>query len=482
MALVLRSGRLSYKALNARVGRLAAWLAECVPVPGARVATWLPKSELACLMPLAAVRAGLVHVPINPLLKRAQVEHILADSGAKLLISNGARLGSLEPGDAGDAVCIEEQAAWDAADVIGGALGPSNADPHSLAAILYTSGSTGKPKGVMLSHANLWLGAVSVAHYLKIAPDDVVLGVMPLSFDYGQNQLLSSWYAGAAVVPLDYLVPRDVMKAVERHGVTTLGAVPPLWVQLVEQDWPPETAAKLRRLTNTGGALTESLLRRLRAQFPDADLYAMYGLTEAFRSTFLDPALIDAHPTAIGGAIPFAEIMVVADDGTEAVPDQEGELVHAGPLVAQGYWQDEARTAERFRPAPAFSKLGGVAVWSGDRVRRDAAGLLHFVGRRDAMIKTSGNRVSPQEVEDAAVATGLVAEAVALGVPDAKLGAAIHLVARAVEGAERDALVPALTRALPNFMVPRVVHWREAMPIGPNGKIDRVALAVELAA
>ena len=489
VALVLRSGPLSYQALNARVGLLAAWLATQAqksvatqnPAKGARIATWLPKSELACLMPLAAVRAGLVHVPINPLLKRAQVAHILADSGARALIANAARLDSLDKGDAGEAVCVEEQAAWGSAEALGGALGPSAAGTDDLAAILYTSGSTGKPKGVMLSHANLWLGAVSVAHYLKIAADDRVLAVMPLSFDYGQNQLLSSWYAGASVVPLDYLVPRDVVKAVERHGVTTLGAVPPLWVQLVEQDWPAETAARLRRLTNTGGALTPALVQRLRRQFQQADLYAMYGLTEAFRSTYLDPALVDANPTSIGSAIPFAEIMVVADDATEAAPDQEGELVHAGPLVAQGYWRDAARTGERFRPAPAFSKLGGMAVWSGDRVRRDAAGLLHFVGRRDAMIKTSGNRVSPQEVEDAAVATGLVAEAVALGVPDEKLGAAIHLVARAVNGAERDALLPALARTLPNFMVPRGVHWREDMPIGPNGKIDRVALAAEFA-
>ena len=489
VALVLRSGPLSYQALNARVGLLAAWLATQAqksvatqnPAKGARIATWLPKSELACLMPLAAVRAGLVHVPINPLLKRAQVAHILADSGARALIANAARLDSLDKGDAGEAVCVEEQAAWGSAEALGGALGPSAAGTDDLAAILYTSGSTGKPKGVMLSHANLWLGAVSVAHYLKIAADDRVLAVMPLSFDYGQNQLLSSWYAGASVVPLDYLVPRDVVKAVERHGVTTLGAVPPLWVQLVEQDWPAETAARLRRLTNTGGALTPALVQRLRMQFQQADLFAMYGLTEAFRSTYLDPALVDANPTSIGSAIPFAEIMVVADDATEAAPDQEGELVHAGPLVAQGYWRDAARTGERFRPAPAFSKLGGMAVWSGDRVRRDAAGLLHFVGRRDAMIKTSGNRVSPQEVEDAAVATGLVAEAVALGVPDEKLGAAIHLVARAVNGAERDALLPALARTLPNFMVPRGVHWREDMPIGPNGKIDRVALAAEFA-
>lgn len=478
-ALVLRNTTLNHEALNARVGLLSGWLQSQVRQTGGRIATWLPKTELACLMPLAAVRAGLVHVPINPLLKRAQVAHILADSGAALLIANKARLDSLE---AGDVACpaMDEPAVWEAAEALAKVLPPSDAAPDSLAAILYTSGSTGRPKGVMLSQANLWLGAVSVAHYLKLTRDDRVLAVLPLAFDYGQNQLLSTWYAGGAVVPLDYLTPRDVMKAVASHAITTIAAVPPLWLQLVELDWPADVAALLRRLTNSGGALTASLVRALRATFPAADLYPMYGLTEAFRSTYLDPALVDEHPTSIGGAIPFAEILVVNDAGELAEPDEEGELVHAGPLVAQGYWQDAERTAERFKPAPAFSVMGGMAVWSGDRVRHDRQGLLHFVGRRDAMIKTSGNRVSPQEVEEAAIATGLVVEAVVLGLADPQLGQAIHLVARASAGAEPADLIPALTRALPNFMVPRHVHWREEMPVSPNGKLDRVALAAEL--
>lgn len=480
-ALVLKDRTLSYEGLNRRIGQLAAWLAARVPEKGARVATWLPKTEIACLMPLAAVRAGLVHVPVNPLLKRAQVAHILADSGAQVLIANKARLDTLEPGDAAAAALVDDGTVWGGAEALE-PLPPSQGASHDLAAILYTSGSTGRPKGVMLSNANMWLGAASVAHYLKITSDDRVLAVLPLAFDYGQNQLLSTWFAGGAVVPLDYLTPRDVVKAVERHAITTIAAVPPLWLQLVEQDWPDQTAARLVRLTNSGGALTPALVRALRGRFTQADLYAMYGLTEAFRSTYLDPALVDAHPTSIGGAIPFAEIMVVADSGAEAVADEEGELVHAGPLVAQGYWQDAERTAERFRAAPAFSRMGGMAVWSGDRVRRDAQGLLQFVGRRDAMIKTSGNRVSPQEVEDAAIATGLVAEAVAVGVPDPALGHAIHLVARAAgDRARAEAeLIPALARALPNFMVPRAVHWRDTLPLGPNGKLDRVALAAEL--
>lgn len=479
-ALVLRSGSLNHNQLRQRVATLAGWLEHEVPDKGARVASWAAKGELTCLLPLAAARAGLVHVPINPLLKRAQVAHILADSGAKLLLGTASRLASLEEGDVPEGCAVLEEAeALAAAQAAGLELGPSEADPDELAAILYTSGSTGRPKGVMLSHANMWLGAVSVAHYLGLADDDVTLGVLPLSFDYGQNQLLSTWYAGGSVVPLDFLFPKDVAKACAKYGVTTLAAVPPLWVQLTEAEWPEEARGSLRRLTNSGGALTVDLVRSLRAMFPEARLFPMYGLTEAFRSTYLDPALVGTHPTSMGKAIPFAEILVMNDAGEVAADGEEGELVHCGPLVAQGYWQDPERTAERFKPAPAASHYGGMAVWSGDRVRRDADGLLYFAGRRDAMIKSAGNRISPQEIEEAALATGLAAEAVALGVPHARLGQAVHLVVRG-DDAGREELAKRLQRDLPNFMQPQMIHWRDAMPLNPNGKIDRTALQAEL--
>ena len=476
-ALVLRGETLSWNGLRSRVAQLAGWLAAQVPQKGARVATWAAKGELTCLMPLAAARAGLVHVPINPLLKHAQVNHILSDSGASLLLANAARLATLEEGDVPQSCStVEEKAALEAARAAQALAEPSPADPEDLCAILYTSGSTGRPKGVMLSHANLWLGAVSVAHYLGMEADDTTLAVLPLSFDYGQNQLLSTWYAGGSVVPLDYLTPRDVIKACGRHGITTLAAVPPLWVQLVTQDWPEEAVSAMRRLTNSGGALTEDLVHDLRRIFPEARLFPMYGLTEAFRSTYLDPELVDEHPTSMGRAIPFAEILVVGVDGQIST---EGELVHCGPLVAQGYWQDEQRTAQRFKPAPSASQYGGMAVWSGDNVRRADSGLLYFVGRDDAMIKSAGNRISPQEIEEAVIATGLAEEAVALGVPDEKLGHAIHLVVRG--SGNEDDLRAALRRELPNFMQPSVIRWLDAMPLNPNGKIDRALLAREAA-
>jgi acyl-CoA synthetase (AMP-forming)/AMP-acid ligase II len=247
---------------------------------------------VAALMPLAAPRAGLVHVPINPLLKHAQAAHILADSGAMLLIGTAARIDSLLPGDvpAGCQLHREDDAACAMSG--GAAICPSKATPDDLAAILYTSGSTGRPKGVMLSHANLWLGAVAVADYLGLTPQDRTACVLPFSFDYGQNQLFSTWASGGCVYPLDYLTPRDVLKLVDRRDITTLAGVPPLWVQLTELDWPEAVAGKLRRLTNSGGALTRPLVARLRALFRQADLYPMYGLTEAFRATYLPPAQV----------------------------------------------------------------------------------------------------------------------------------------------------------------------------------------------
>jgi acyl-CoA ligase (AMP-forming) (exosortase A-associated) len=474
-ALVVGETRLTYRELDDAVGATASALLSNGLKPGDRVATWMGKTRLACIMPLAAARAGFVHVPINPVLKHSQAAHILSDSGAKLLIANSARLESLERGDLADAeaIALEEWREGEAR------LPPSNRDPADLAALLYTSGSTGRPKGVMLTHANLWLGAISVAHYLGLKPRDRTLCVLPLAFDYGQNQLLSTWAAGGCAIGFDYLLPRDVVRAVQRHDVTVLAGVPPLWLQLAEQKWG-DAGQTLRTLTNSGGHLPETLVRRLRALFPEAKLHLMYGLTEAFRSSSLDPALVERHPDSIGTAIPFAELMVVRPDGSEAAPGEEGELVHAGPLVAQGYWNDPARTAERFKPAPDFSQLGGTAVWSGDTVLKDSDGLFRFRGRDDAMIKVSGNRISPTEIEEAALASGAVADAAAFGIPDERLGQAIVLVAVAKGNEAEKRLTEWLRRELPQHMQPQRIDWKDRLPVGPNGKLDRSALKAEI--
>jgi acyl-CoA ligase (AMP-forming) (exosortase A-associated) len=465
-ALTAGKQSLSYGELEELVGRTAAALLEQGLAPGDRVASWMGKTLLACVLPLACARTGLVHVPVNPVLKRAQVAHILADSGARLLIANQARLATMAEQADARLIAFEE---WAPSD---DSLPPSSADPDELAALFYTSGSTGQPKGVMLSHANLWLGAVSVAHFLGLSANDRTLAVLPLAFDYGQNQLLSTWAAGGHAIAFDYLLPRDVVRAVGRHDVTVLAGVPPLWLQLAEADWSSGEGGSLRTLTNSGGHLPAPLVRRLRELFPDARLHLMYGLTEAFRSTSLDPALVDRHPDSVGTAIPFADIAVVRSDGSEAAPGEEGELVHRGPLVAHGYWNDPQRTAERFRDG---------AVWSGDTVVRGEDGLIRFRGRDNAMIKVSGNRLSPNEIEEAALASGAVRDVLAFGVPDDKLGQAVMLIAVA-KGENAEARLRAyFTAELPAFMAPREIVWRDSLPVGPTGKLDRAALLREFA-
>ena len=475
-ALLLRDGCYTFSELETLVGRWAAWLGDRYEA-GDRIATWLAKGLVACVLPLACARAGLVYVPINPLLKRAQVSHICADCEPVLLVASPSRLDTLAEDDLPAAT---QTMTDDAFAVAGEDCEPSQRSdwhPDRLAALLYTSGSTGKPKGVMLSHANLWLGAVSVASYLELQEDDVTLAVLPLSFDYGQNQLYSTWFAGGAVVPLDYLFPKDVVKACGNFGVTTLAGVPPLWMQLMEPDWPPEIAAKIRRVTNSGGALTPQLLAQLRDTFTNADIFPMYGLTEAFRSTYLPPSMVRDFPTSIGWAVPYAEIILVAEDGTPIDGPGEGELVHCGPLVAAGYWRDAERTRARFKPAPGGSRYGGTAVWSGDRVRRDAHDLFYFVGRGDAMIKTYGNRVSPEEVEGAARDAGAPEAVVAMGVADERAGQLIHLIVEGEAGFDTKALRDRMARRLPNFMIPAHIHVIDTMPRTPNGKFDRTLLA-----
>jgi acyl-CoA ligase (AMP-forming) (exosortase A-associated) len=492
---------LDYATLEARIERTARGLTgETGLTRGARVAIWLDKRVPTVIAMFAASRAGGVFVPVNPVLKEEQALHILRDCTASVLVTSVERLARLAPRLAQEAPSVRHVAlvdgvpdtgrtdwrelAWDALE--DGDAGPLHRHIDvDLAAILYTSGSTGRPKGVVLSHRNMVAGAKSVATYLENTPSDRILALLPLSFDAGLSQLTTAFHAGASVHLHNYLLARDVPRAVERLAITGLGAVPPVWIPLARLDWPAGAAVSMRYFTNTGGRMPRSTLDALRARLPHSMPYLMYGLTEAFRSTYLPPVEVDRRPDSIGKAIPNAEILVVRADGSECDADEPGELVHRGALVAQGYWNDAAKTAERFRPAPgqpAEIVTPELAVWSGDTVRRDAEGFLYFVGRRDEMIKTSGYRVSPTEVEEALYATGLVAEAAAFGVPDEELGQAIavFVVAADADAFSTDALLGACRTALPGFMVPARVELRSELPRNPNGKIDRTALRGEL--
>lgn len=489
-ALVDGARRLDYAALADAVQGAAGALLDAGVGRRERVAVYLDKRIENVAAMFGAALAGAVFVPVNPQLKAAQVAHILADCNVKVLLTSPERLDSLAAvlADCPDLEHVFVTGAaravasdWNAAQrrPLPQELAARRAIDADMAAILYTSGSTGKPKGVVLSHRNMVAGARSVASYLALDERDRILAVLPLSFDYGLSQLTCAFLAGATAVLMNYLFPKDIVKAVADERITGLAAVPPLWLQLGALAWPQDCT--LRYLTNSGGAMPRRAVDALRQALPKAELFLMYGLTEAFRSTYLPPAELDRRADSMGRAIPNAEILVVRPDGSRCAPDEPGELVHRGALVALGYWNDPARTAERFRPAPgqpAGLPLPEMAVWSGDTVRMDADGFLYFIGRADDMIKVSGYRVSPAEVEEAVYATGLALEAVAFGVPHPILGQGIVLlVLPAEQGLESATLLRQCQRHLPAWMMPaHVVMCGEPVPRNPNGKIDRKSL------
>ena len=501
-ALLFKDQAYSYSELQAGVTAAANGLLALGVNCAERVAVYLPKQPETLFGLFGAAAAGACFVPVNPLLKPRQVAYILAHCNVRVLITSSQRLKQLEEvlGDCKDlaTIVVVEQQAPPAAgrqavlsypDFTAGrcAVPPHRRIDTDMAAILYTSGSTGNPKCVVLSHRNMVAGARSVASYLGNTSQDRVLAVLPLSFDAGLSQLTTAFSVGASVVLMDYLLPRDVIRAVAQYGVTGLGAVPPLWNQLVGLDWPPQAMASLRYITNTGGAMPVPTTRALQRALPDTRIFLMYGLTEAFRSTYLPPDQVDTRPESMGKAIPNAEILVVGQDGKECAPGEPGELVHRGALVSLGYWNDPEKTAERFKPAPGRPPeipTTELAVWSGDQVMKDEEGYLYFISRKDEMIKTSGYRVSPTEVEEVAYTSGLVAGAVALGLRHDTLGQAIALVVSHHGTAPdleqvREQLLAHCRRELPNFMVPQAVIVRDNLPHNQNGKIDRRALAGE---
>ena len=501
-ALTFGDETLKYGALAQRVERFASGLIGLGLARAERVGVYLEKRFETVIAAFGTAAAGGAFVPINPLLKPAQVGYILRDCNVRVLVTTTHRLpllleslascGDLRHvivvGDFAEASHKERYAAhaWDAVCRMPARAGHRVID-RDMTAILYTSGSTGNPKGVVLSHQNMVAGAISVASYLQNDAHDTLLAALPLSFDAGFSQLTTAFHAGARVVLLNYLLPRDVINALARERVTGLTAVPPLYIQLSQLPWPQAISEHLRYVANTGGHMPAETLKRLRALLPRTKPFLMYGLTEAFRATYLPPHEAERRPDSIGKAIPNAEIYVLREDGTPCAPNEPGELVQRGALVAMGYWNDPEKTAERFKPLPSGLPghdyglvLPETAVFSGDTVRQDEEGFLYFVGRRDEMIKTSGYRVSPTEIEEVLYGTKLVQECAAFGVPHPALGQAIAVVAVPRDGADRDALLAACREHLPIYMVPAHLEVREgSLPRNANGKIDRKALSGE---
>jgi acyl-CoA ligase (AMP-forming) (exosortase A-associated) len=497
-ALVHEQQRLRFSQVARQTAGLAHGLRKAGLQRGDRVGIYLNASVPQVLSIFATSQAGGVFVPINIQLMPEQVVHIACDCQIKTLIITASKLSSLGnsikeipslefivvvtddelpkvglPLHNFDELCQQAPLTRDDDLAIG----------SDLAALMYTSGSTGKPKGVMLSHAQVMAGAAIVSDYLSITECDRILAVLPFSFDAGLNQLTTAFQQGSTLVLMTFVFARQIVQQLIKEEITALAGVPTLWSLLVQPmaGLQKQPLPQLRYITNTGGAMPQSILSQLRALLPTTQIFLMYGLTEAFRSTYLDPGQVDVRPTSMGKAIPNTEILVIDDEGKQCAPGQVGELVHRGPTVSLGYWQRPELTAQRLRPHPLLPP--GLAekelvCYSGDLVKTDAEGFLYFVSRRDAMIKSSGYRISPSEVEEVLMKTGQLQAAAAIGVKDELLGYAIKafVIPCSDVSLDLEALTAFCTENMPRYMVPKYIEALESLPKGTSGKVDYPAL------
>ena len=464
---------------------------------GDRVAISLPKSVEEAAGIFAATMAGGVFVDVNSLLLGHQVAHILADCGVKFLITSTREWSRIRK-DAGDLESLrsvlfidDEQtleepcpAVWAVMKGEGTPMA-SAAVGEDLAGILYTSGSTGKPRGVMLSHRNLLAGARIVSTFLEINDSERILSILPFSFDYGLNQLLTSIQHAAAIVLFQYRFPSEIVRALQNENITGLAGVPLIWAGLAHHTagLSDVQLPLLRYVTNSGGAVPTATVRKLRTLLPATKIFLMYGLTEAFRSTYLPPEEVDRRPDSIGKAIPETEILVIGSDGRACKPGELGILVHRGPTVSLGYWGKPELTQQFFRPHPFISsdQGGDTVCYSGDLVKMDEEGFLYFAARADGQIKSQGYRVSPAEVEEVLMETGELAQAAVIGIPSGDGGERIHAIVVPVRSnsASTDEILRHCARRLPAYMVPKSVEIIESLPKTPNGKIDYKSLRAE---
>jgi len=477
-ALVAGARRMSFAELDAAASALGARLHALGVGRGERVAVLAPNGAEAAVAIYGTLRAGAAFVPLNPTIKADKLAYVLRDCDAAAVVVD-ARLAPLAEAARADAPRRPVLVSPD--DTRTGRLRAGSA-PLSvdLAAIVYTSGSTGRPKGVTLTHANMAFAAGAIVEYLEMDAEDRILCVVPLSFDYGLYQLLMCVRVGATLVlERGFAFPGRVLELLREERVSGLPAVPTIFQVLTAAlgERAPDLP-HLRFLTNTAAALAPPTIDALRAAFPRARLYSMYGLTECKRVSWLAPEQLDARPESVGIPIPGTEAWVADEHGEPLPAGEVGELLVRGAHVMQGYWNDPDATAQRLRPGrwPWERVLA-----TGDLFRADEEGYLYFVGRRDDIIKSRGEKVAPREVEAVLHAAEGVRMAAVLGVPDPLLGEAIVAYVVPQEGA---ALTPAALRRhcaahLEDYMVPARVELREALPTTPNGKVDRRALARE---
>ncbi len=487
VAVVDGERQVTYGQLAALVDEAAAILVACGVGRGDRVCVQLLKSVDEIVAMFAAARIGAVFVNINHRWTSEQVVYVATDCAARALFTSAraarklAKLGLpaelqsvIVRGKAPDHPSMQS---WEHAETA--ELPAPRGIDADLAAILYTSGSSGPPKGVMLSNLNLVQGARAVARYVKNQPADRLLSMLPFSFDYGLNQLTTMCLLGGTVVLQPVMMATEVVKTLVEQEITGFAAVPPAWISIVRYlKEQPVTLPHLRYVTNSGGKIPDDVLELMPRVFAGTEIYLMYGLTEAFRSTYLPPERFADKMGSMGKAIPDVEIFVVDADRGICGPGEQGELVHRGSLISMGYWGKPDLTAEKFRVCPHLAHLIGEerVLFSGDIVRVDDDGFLWFVGRRDGMIKASGFRISPTEVEDIVSRSGMVEHVIAFGVADELNGQAVAIAYTSTDECEAE-LVKYCRANMPNYMVPRDLHrWAGELPRTASGKIDRPAV------
>jgi amino acid adenylation domain-containing protein len=499
IALICQEARLSYAEVDRLSNRLAHALKSEGLVRGERVAIYLDNSIEAVISVFGVLKAGGIFLMINPSTKADKLAYILNDCRATGLISHTKQLEMISrgvkevsslrvlilagTGSAGVQLDRIQTRGWE--EALAQQAAPSAHPPTKssididLATIIYTSGSTGFPKGVMMTHLNMVTAATSISRYVENTSDDIILSALPLSFDYGLYQVLMAFKIGATIVlEKSFAYPQLIIEKLLQEKVTGFPLVPTMVAILLQmKGLVPGRFPLLRYITNTAAALPPAHIAKLRALFPATKIFSMYGLTECKRVSYLPPDQLDIRPTSVGIAIPNTEVYVVDEEGKRAAPGVVGELVVRGAHVMKGYWERKEETERALRPGLL---PGEKVLYTGDLFKMDAEGFLYFVGRKDDIIKTRGEKVSPKEVEAVLYALPEVAEAAVVGVADELLGQAVKAVIVKAEGASltEQAILLHCKRHLEDFMVPKLVEFREALPKTATGKIQKRDLGV----
>lgn len=497
-ALITAKERFTYLEVEQQANCLAHALAEAGVARGDRVVIVLPNSCEAVLSIFAALKADAVFVALHWSIKSDKLAYVLNNCRATAIILGSAKLASEQTWlnetpylrsvflvGAGQEDFERVRAAHKSAlsfDGLRRGLTKISPPPRKcididLAALIYTSGSSGRPKGVMMTHLNVVSAATSISTYLENRADDVVINVLPLAFDYGLYQLLMMFKVGGTLVLWDsFAFPHLVLQTIVKEAVTGFPIVPTISATLLQMNLSRYAFPALRYITNTAAALPVEHIRKLRSLFPEVKIYSMYGLTECKRVSYLAPDQIDIRPGSVGRAIPNEEVYIIDPDGKRVGPGVVGELVIRGSNVMKGYWEMPEETERCLRPGPL---PGERVLLSGDLFYADEEGYLYFVSRRDDIIKTRGEKVSPREIEEVLYALGGVAEAAVIGIPDPILGSAIKAVIVPKQNAaltEQD-ILRHCSAFLEDFMIPKVVEFRESLPKTESGKVSRRAVA-----